>query len=89
MFPYKKLNLIFKDNTDLLVDFALIAIGRNPNNSLLLEIPENLLGERIFPIGDLINNSYRQISIASGQGLRCAMNIIAKLDANKQRKTKW
>ncbi len=71
-----KLDLLLDDDSILKADFALVAIGRKPNNLLLKDIPKELFENKIFTIGDLVNDHYRQISIAAGEGLFCAMKII-------------
>ena len=77
-----ELTLLLNDNTEVIADFVMVAIGRKPNNKLLNDIPDEFISERIFVVGDLINDTFRQISIATGQGLRCAMNIINLLRRN-------
>ncbi len=78
-----KLNLLLDDDSILTVDFALVAIGREPNNMLLKDIPEELMESKVFTIGDLVNDRYRQISIAAGEGLHCAMKIIELIENNE------
>ncbi|MHA1463130.1 MAG: hypothetical protein ACTSQ0_08690, partial [Candidatus Heimdallarchaeota archaeon] len=76
-------DLLLDDDSTLTVDFALVAIGREPNNMLLKDIPEELIDSKIFAIGDLVNDRYRQISIAAGEGLHCAMKIIDLIENNE------
>ncbi|MBZ0265575.1 NAD(P)/FAD-dependent oxidoreductase, partial [bacterium] len=61
-------------------DFLLFAIGRDPREILLNQLPldiRNSLLDRgkLHIIGDLINGNYRQIAIATGQGIEAAMKI--------------
>ncbi|MHA1558033.1 MAG: NAD(P)/FAD-dependent oxidoreductase [Candidatus Heimdallarchaeota archaeon] len=81
-----KLDLLLDDDSTLTVDFALVAIGRKPNNVLLKDIHKELLENKIFTIGDLVNDKYRQISIAAGEGLLCAMKIIDLVNNKKKQK---
>jgi len=70
----KQLNLIL-ENTDesFLVDYLLIAIGREPNLDF---VDKNLLkNPNMFQIGDVKNGGFRQTSIAVGDGTFTAMNI--------------
>jgi thioredoxin reductase len=61
-------------------DFLLTAIGRKPNygfaDESIMENRESLVSsKRLFEIGDLINGSFRQTSIAVADGIRAAMII--------------
>ncbi len=70
------LNLLLEGNTILNVDFAFGVIRRKPNNMLLEENTKELFESIIFGIGDLVNDNYRQMSIAAGEGMLCTMKII-------------
>ena len=61
-------------------DYLLFAIGRSENRSFIRKsvlINEMMLinDKRLHYIGDVINGLYRQISIATGDGVRAAMEI--------------
>ena len=65
-------------------DIILVAIGKEPNIQLL---PDELKAENekstnnksIFFIGDAKKGNYRHVSIAMGDGMNCAMEIVKKL----------
>jgi thioredoxin reductase len=65
---------------NLVVDFLLIAIGREPRKP---EFSENLkkqqseleTSNKLFFVGDVQNGCCRQLAIAAGQGLQAAMRI--------------
>lgn len=62
------------------LDYLIFAIGRKPADGFYREslegfIPNLLREKRLYLIGDLINGNYRQVSIATGQGIRAAMEI--------------
>ncbi|HDH57442.1 MAG TPA: NAD(P)/FAD-dependent oxidoreductase [Bacteroidetes bacterium] len=73
----------FRDSSQspLRCDFVLVAIGRRPNVDFLA--PE--LMKRSYPdlplffAGDVVNGSFRQVGIAVGDGLRCAMQVVQLL----------
>lgn len=70
--------IIQSDNKQYNADFALVAIGREPEDSLLSEISNKealINNKRLFLIGDVINGIYRQASISAAQGLQTAMEI--------------
>ncbi len=54
-------------------DALLIAIGRESN---LPQIEGFEIGQRVYIIGDAAHDRYRQSSIAIGDGIKCAMEII-------------
>lgn len=63
-------------------DFIIGAVGREPNRDFytpqLSETLESLTSRRLFyEVGDLSSGRFRQASIASGSGLRAAMEIAA------------
>ncbi|NHJ32090.1 MAG: NAD(P)/FAD-dependent oxidoreductase [Asgard group archaeon] len=65
-----------KSKEEIIVDFILIAVGRDPNHiPSEVKLDKFVKENRICFIGDLVNKTERQISIASGQGIRCAMKI--------------
>ncbi|MFW9923928.1 MAG: NAD(P)/FAD-dependent oxidoreductase [Candidatus Thorarchaeota archaeon] len=76
-----KVKIIFDDESHIIVDYILVAFGREPNNELLKNLSREILqNERLYQIGDLVNGNFRQISIATGNGLQCAMDIIRKIN---------
>lgn len=61
-------------------DYLLFAIGRSDNRSFIGDSVKNneimlLNDKRLHYIGDICNGLYRQISIATGDGVRAAMEI--------------
>jgi thioredoxin reductase len=65
-------------------DYLIPAIGRRPALSFLGPTVKNdlkrLKGEgKLYLIGDVCNDHYRQTAIAVGDGLRAAMNIEERL----------
>jgi len=65
-------------------DFLLIAIGRAPLLDYLSQSIQSRLKEfenegLIYPIGDLKNGRYRQMSISIGDGVKAAMQAAQKL----------
>ena len=63
------------------VDYVVAAIGREPNigflSPKLMENIDKLIEQhRLYMIGDVRNNRFRQISISVGDGMRAAMDII-------------
>ncbi len=61
-------------------DYLIFATGRKPELSFLSDnlkhMQEELMGEkRLFMVGDVNNDLYRQVSIAGGDGIRAAMAI--------------
>jgi thioredoxin reductase (NADPH) len=73
---------------DLMADYLLLAIGREPEMSCF---SENLLRQRaslesaglLFFAGDVHNGLFRQTAIAAGDGLRAAMHICQSYDHDK------
>ncbi|MFH1050977.1 MAG: NAD(P)/FAD-dependent oxidoreductase [bacterium] len=66
----------YKDESDYLI----FAIGREPNLDILsslIQSRKNLLlkSKKLFLIGDVKNEKYRQLSIAVGNGVKAAMEI--------------
>jgi thioredoxin reductase (NADPH) len=71
-----------------LFDFLLLAIGREPELSffgkeMMQRINLLINDKKLFLIGDVKNRHYRQLSIASGDGIRTAMEINEVLDRTK------
>ncbi|MFH1861360.1 MAG: NAD(P)/FAD-dependent oxidoreductase [bacterium] len=67
-------------NSELDVDYLLIAIGREPNldyvsENLRLRWDELIRAKRLYRIGDADNGSFRQTAICVGDGVRAAMEI--------------
>ncbi len=58
-------------------DALLIAIGRLENRPLIEDIE---IGDRAYIIGDAAHVDFRQSSIAIGDGIRCAMEILRKME---------
>ena len=64
-------------------DFLFVAIGRTPcinflSEDLLKIYKNSIKSPHLFFIGDVKNKNYRQISIAMGDGVKCAMKILEK-----------
>ncbi|HIE05861.1 MAG TPA: NAD(P)/FAD-dependent oxidoreductase [bacterium (Candidatus Stahlbacteria)] len=62
------------------VDYLILAIGREPELDFLGEsVKKNLENlkeqQKLFMIGDVKNGAYRQVAIATGDGVRTAMEI--------------
>jgi len=84
--PSKPLRLITNESP-LLTDYLLFAIGREPAMDFLtksVKIQTQRLVEdgKLHLIGDVHNGLYRQTAIAAGEGLRAAMQIYAKVRNN-------
>lgn len=65
-------------------DYVLFAIGRDPNLDFLSEEVRRRTGEliesgRLYFVGDVKNELYRQTAIAAGDGLRAAMQIYSRI----------
>jgi thioredoxin reductase len=65
-------------------DYVLFAIGRDPNLDFLSDEVrqrerELVEAERLYFVGDVKNELYRQTAIAAGDGLRAAMQIYSVL----------
>jgi thioredoxin reductase (NADPH) len=80
----RQATFILQDKSEIRTDLLLPAIGRTPNDRLLRDTPKELLNKRIYPIGDLVNQHYRQIAIATGEGLKTAMQLIEKIANDKK-----
>jgi thioredoxin reductase len=74
-------------------DYVLFAIGRVPNLDFLsaeIRQREKELVEsgRLYFIGDVKNELYRQVAIAAGDGLRAAMQIYARIKNETNRENR-
>ncbi|MFZ5857640.1 MAG: NAD(P)/FAD-dependent oxidoreductase [Chloroflexota bacterium] len=72
------------DAESFAADHVLFAIGRVPNLDFLSDgirkrERELVKSGRLFFIGDVKNELYRQVAIAAGDGLRAAMQIYARI----------
>jgi thioredoxin reductase len=76
IFCYDKKN---NNKFDLVADYMVAAVGREPNNDFLSENLKMSLSEiedeTIFFAGDVRNGIYRQASISAGDGIKTAMKI--------------
>ena len=66
-------------------DFMLVAVGRSPNIKFLSKdlqkvYKKSIKLSRIFFIGDVKNKNNRQISIAMGDGVKCAMEVLSLIN---------
>ncbi|MHA1511037.1 MAG: FAD-dependent oxidoreductase, partial [Promethearchaeota archaeon] len=66
-------------------DFLFVAIGRTPSINFLSEDLKkgykiSIKSPNLFFIGDVKNKNNRQISIAMGDGVKCAMKIMENMD---------
>jgi thioredoxin reductase (NADPH) len=62
------------------LDYLIFATGRKPANGFFREslkenLPNLLKEHRLYLIGDLKNEHYRQVSVAVGNGIKAAMEI--------------
>ncbi|MFC1659070.1 NAD(P)/FAD-dependent oxidoreductase [Pseudomonadota bacterium] len=69
----KKIKLTTNSSQKIVVDYFLVAIGREPNLDILEERLKN--NDRLFIIGDAKNGVLRQTAIAVGDGLKVAQKI--------------
>lgn len=74
---------------EIITDYLLIAIGRNPNLIFLSDkIKNNLTNLKeqklIYFIGDVKNQTYRQTAISTGDGIKAAMEIFDRINQEKQ-----
>lgn len=74
-----------RDSILLYADYVLFAIGRIPNLDFLSEEirqreRELVNAGRLYFIGDVKNDAFRQAAIAAGDGLRAAMEIYSRND---------
>ncbi|HSA05567.1 MAG TPA: NAD(P)-binding domain-containing protein [Candidatus Gastranaerophilales bacterium] len=75
-----RLGIICNSAKEIDADYLLFAIGRKPNLNFLsheiLEKPEKFkITKKLFFIGDVKNDIYRQTAISAGDGIRAAMEI--------------
>jgi len=69
-----------KSKDEIVSDFILVAVGRDPNHiPSEVKFDKFVKENRVCFIGDLVNKIERQISISSGQGIRCAMRIAKEI----------
>ena len=73
-----------KGEHEMTLSFLVVAIGRNPNLDLIsTNLKKNLSrlknSKSLFIIGDVKNDMYRQTAIATGDGIKTAMEIYRKL----------
>lgn len=76
----ERLNLICTGESSIETDYLLFAIGREPNLAFLSrefsEKIEDLKNrKKLFFIGDVKNDIFRQTAIAAGDGIRAAMEV--------------
>jgi thioredoxin reductase len=75
-----KVRILFKNGQAVKADHIIFATGRVPDadflSAELQKQKETLVKEhRLYFIGDVINGRFRQLSIATGDGIRAAMEI--------------
>jgi len=69
-----------KSKDEIVSDFILVAVGRDPNHiPSEVKFDKFVKENRVCFVGDLVNKIERQISISSGQGIRCAMRIAKEI----------
>lgn len=69
------LSIICRNGREIESDYLLVAIGREPNLEFINFSKELEFGNRLFFIGDVKNDIFRQTSIAVGDGVKVAMEI--------------
>lgn len=88
-----RLKLFFQSGNEmesLLSDYIIFATGRQPEISfadpfILNHLDELQQGGKLYMIGDVKNDLYRQASIAAGDGIRAAMEIFYNESHKKNR----
>lgn len=71
-----KAKIIVEEEEPIVFDLIICAYGREPNDNLLNKFSKELIDSGLlYPIGDLTNRNYRQVSIASADGIQSAMEI--------------
>ena len=78
-----RLNVVCETET-FEADYVLFAIGRVPNldflsNEVRQREQELVTSGRLYFVGDVKNELYRQVAIAAGDGLRAAMEIYSRI----------
>ncbi len=76
----KKIILCSKNQTSIIVDYLVVAIGREPNLDFLEKSIKRKLktlekNKKLYMIGDVKNGLFRQTAIAVGDGIKTAMEI--------------
>ncbi len=75
--------LVEQTTVQIYADRILVAIGRKENlsflpSSLLKKVKDPMGEQSLFFVGDVKNHTFRQVSIAMGDGLRAAMILLGK-----------
>ncbi len=78
-----EVKVILEDMSVIEAEFVLIAYGRKPEDELISMIPKEIINSQAFLIGDLVNGDYRQISIATSDGVQTAMKILKLIHEKK------
>ena len=78
-----EVKVILEDMSVIEAEFVLIAYGRKPEDELIPMIPEETIDSQAFLIGDLVNGNFRQISIATSDGIKTAMKILKEIHKEK------
>jgi thioredoxin reductase (NADPH) len=79
-----KVDMIWQDtHKTQIVDYIIPAIGRKPAVSFVSPSLFTLQGMleasgRLFWVGDVVNEAFRQVAIATGDGIRIAMKLAAE-----------
>jgi len=85
-------NKISQKHYSLKFDIVVAAIGRESElgfaDKMIKKYIESENNNRIFLAGDVINGKYRQVSISTGDGIKCAMEIISRLTKKNDCKSK-
>lgn len=72
----------------IIADMIIVAIGRNPNLDILSQKLLDIYGckdenPHLYFVGDVKKNNFRQISIAMGDGMKAAMEIVKEVTLEK------
>lgn len=75
-------------------DYLIAAIGREPQKGfysavLLAKEAELIANKKLYLVGDVKGEIYRQISIAAADGIRTAMQIWEQQKNNENNRTSW